>query len=240
MAIFNTSVVHPSWLPLLNEALATLEPSYVQQLLSKPDWLPGVDKIFSAFSLPLQKTHYILFGESPYPRPQSAIGYAFWDAAVSKLWSETGLSSAVNRATSLRNILKMLLVAEGLLDSKNTTQLAISAVDKNALVQTGSELFENFMKHGILLLNASLVFRKTLVNKDAAAWRPFMDKLLSLLAKRHTSITLILLGKIAAAIDPLPGAKTYSKFHAEHPFNLSFIHNPKVIAFFKPLHLLKR
>ena len=44
-----------------------------------------------------------------------ANGYAFWDAAVNELWSDNGLSKAVNRATSLRNFIKMLLVTEGAL-----------------------------------------------------------------------------------------------------------------------------
>ena len=42
---------------------------------------------------------YVLFGESPYPRAQSANGYAFWDAAANSLWAEEGgLHQLLNRA----------------------------------------------------------------------------------------------------------------------------------------------
>ena len=59
------------------------------------------------------QVNYVLFGES-LPRRASANGYAFWDAAV-KIMVSFGNSKTVNRATSLLNILKMLLIAEGCL-----------------------------------------------------------------------------------------------------------------------------
>src|SRR5690349_3968920 len=114
-AHFSMASVHPSWQSCLHSALQSMDKAYLDALASTPDWLPGPDKIFNAFSLPVSKVNYLLFGESPYPRAASANGYAFWDAAVSDLWSPQGLSKKVNRATSLRNFLKMLLVAEGLL-----------------------------------------------------------------------------------------------------------------------------
>ena len=78
MVIFNTKVVHASWLAILEEALQALAPTYIKQLQQTANWLPGAAQIFNAFSHPLENTHYILFGESPYPRAQSAIGYASW------------------------------------------------------------------------------------------------------------------------------------------------------------------
>ena len=107
--------------------------------------------------MPVAQTHYVLFGESPYPRAKSANGYAFWDAAVTDLWSESGLSKAVNRATSLRNIIKMLLVAEGKLTLVHTGQADIAKLDKTGLIATNAELFQQFLTHGFLLLNATPV-----------------------------------------------------------------------------------
>src|SRR5438128_2360838 len=114
---FNLNSVHSSWNECLQRAVARLNSTYLETLAQSTTWLPGPNKIFNAFTLPIEKVNYVLFGESPYPRRESANGYAFWDAAVQELWSETGLSKRVNRATSLRNILKMLLVAEGALNS---------------------------------------------------------------------------------------------------------------------------
>src|SRR5262245_7286900 len=116
-----------------------MDSSYISSLARSSNWLPGPNSIFNAFSLPLDHVNYVLFGESPYPRQESANGYAFWDASVNELWSATGLSKKVNRATSMRNILKMLLIAEGLLDKQQTSQEAIARIDKTHLVQTNQD-----------------------------------------------------------------------------------------------------
>ena len=106
MESLDITPIHANWLPLIEDALTQVNPTYLSHLQDH-DWLPGKRSVFNAFSIPLNKTRYILFGESPYPRPASANGYAFWDAAVTNLWSNTGLSKPVNRATSLRHIMKM-------------------------------------------------------------------------------------------------------------------------------------
>ncbi|CAM2837702.1 uracil-DNA glycosylase [Legionella steigerwaltii] len=226
---------HSDWKEIVTKALETMDQHYLQLLMHDEHWLPGKESLFAAFSLPLAKTRYILLGESPYPRQDSANGYAFWDNSVGNLWSINGLSKAVNRATSLRNWIKMLLVARGELDS-NTSQANIALLDKSSLVQTAQQLFEGMMTKGILLLNASLVYSEGKVPYHARQWKPFMQSLFSQLAIIKPSVQLILLGKIAetAAQNKLPIGLI-----AEHPYNVSFITNQRVIDFFKPLDLLQ-
>lgn len=238
---FNFNVVHPSWQACLTEALEKMDPNYLEKLYQTHDWLPGPKKIFSAFSLPVNKVRYVLFGESPYPRTQSANGYAFWDANVDTIWSATGFSKTVNRATSLRNILKMLLVAEGALPLNKTSQADIAQLKHEQFVQTNAELFSNFLNKGFLLLNASLVLRPTTsVRKDAIAWHPFIKHVLNFLLSQRPKVELILLGSIATIIDKLIEKHHIKKLYAEHPYNISFIQNDKILNFFKPLHLLNR
>ena len=235
---FNLNTAHPSWHDCLKSALEQMNPAYLNTLYHSTQWLPGPEKIFNAFSLPLDKVQYILFGESPYPRAQSANGYAFWDAAVNTLWSETGLSKPVNRATSLRNMIKMLLVSEGILDPKQTGQSDITKIDKSQLIATNQELFSHLLDKGFLLLNATLVLQPGQVRKDAIAWHPFIKYILAFLSKNNPTTQLILFGNIANVIDKLAGHHYSRKLYAEHPYNLSFISNHQVIEFFKPLHLL--
>jgi uracil-DNA glycosylase len=237
---FNLSVIDPSWETCINAALAKMDAGYLNQLYTSQEWLPGADKIFNAFSIPVDKVNYVLFGESPYPRAQSANGYAFWDAAVKDIWSETGLSKPVNRATSLRNIMKMLLVTEGLLTPENTSQDEIAKVNKDSLVQTSQEFFNNLLQHGFLMLNATPVLQINKVRQDARAWKPFLKTVLDFLLAKRPSAELILLGNIANEIDPLITTPHTKKLYAEHPYNITFIHNPEIIDFFKPLHLLMR
>lgn len=236
--MFDLSRAHPSWHPILNQCLAELDPDYIQQLTKNPSWLPGPEQIFSAFSLPLSRLKSILFGESPYPRIQSANGYAFWDGAVHHIWSANGLATGVNRATSLRNIIKMLLVAGKWLPKRNTSQQAIAKLEKQQMIQTLDELFNNLMGHGVLLLNASLVLTQQSVRKDAKAWRPFIAKLLQCLAERQQSVQLILLGQVAKQIDSIDVSNHFPRFYAEHPYNISFITNSQVLKLFAPLNLL--
>lgn len=236
---FNFTVVDPSWEECLQQGLKKIDYNYISSLARSSNWLPGPNNIFNAFSLPLNRVNYVLFGESPYPRQESANGYAFWDAAVGELWSSTGLSKKVNRATSLRNILKMLLIAEGLLDKQHASQEAIAKIDKSLLIQTNQAFFNNLLHHGFLLLNATLVLAGS-PQKDACAWYPFMGQLLTCLLGKRPQVKLILFGRIANKIDKFIPHIHIDKLYAEHPYNLSFITNTEVTHFFRPLHLLKK
>jgi uracil-DNA glycosylase len=235
----NLTCIDSSWKTHFNDCLAKVAPDYLAEL-EKSRWLPGPEKIFNAFSLPLSQVEYVLFGESPYPRAESANGYAFWDAAVTELWSPTGLSKRVNRATSMRHLLKMLLIAEGLLDPQHTDQQSIASIDKTRLVQTNTDFFSNLLNRGFLLLNATPVLQPSgAPQKDAKAWLPFIEQLLSLLLQQKPTVTFILFGKIANTIKELIPNHPHL-LQTEHPYNISFIHNPAAIAFFKPLRLLLR
>lgn len=241
MNALDNTLADRSWQPFLQQALSRVNDEYLTQLTTSSDWLPGPHAIFNAFSLPLDKVQYVLFGESPYPRAESANGYAFWDAAVHQLWSPTGFDKKVNRATSLRNMLKMMLVADGRLQANLTTQEAIARIDKSDLITTNQELFNNFLKHGFLLLNATPVLQPHQPpKKDAKAWQPFIQTMLQSLLTERPSIQLILFGKIAGSIDPHIQHYANPKLYAEHPYNLSFINNAEVLAFFKKLKLLQR
>lgn len=236
----NIANTHPSWKPLIKAALKEMNADYLNSLDLQKDWLPGSHAIFNAFSRPVSHTRYILMGESPYPRKESANGYAFWDNAVGEIWSCTGLTKPVNKASSLRNMIKMLLVARGDLQAGNTTQGAICAVNKAALVQSLEDLFVNLINSGFLLLNASLVFRPGKVAQDAKAWLPFMEKIIEQVYTLQPKIELILFGKMAEKIGRLERLSHVQRFCAEHPYNLSFIENKAILAYFKPLRLLDK
>lgn len=227
---------HPEWQPVLTTALASMDEIYLEKLTLNADWLPGRDKLFAAFSQPITRLRFILLGESPYPRAASANGYAFWDNAVHDIWSTKGLSKEVNRATSLRNMVKTMLVARDDLKD-DLSQDAIARLDKTLYCQTAEQLFKSFIDHGFLLLNATLVYSPQEVRYHAKQWRPFISSILMQLKSVMPSLTLLLFGRIAAEV---PEAGYFSCLRCEHPYNLSFIRNPDVLAFFKPLNLLSR
>jgi uracil-DNA glycosylase len=241
-----------SWQPILLEglqALANANPAYLPRLMQEP-FLPTEGRIFAAFAQPLDAVRYVLVGEGPYPRPESATGVCFMDGAVGALWSDKGLSKQVNRATSLRNFMKMLLVADGQLTVDNTSGTALAHIAAHAqapdsrLIQTLAELQENLTRHGFLLLNAALVFRPQVPPLvEAKAWQPFLQTVLAALAdhadaRQRPPPTLVLWGKIAELLDRLPVTVRFPKAVAEHPYNLSFIANQTMQQLFGPMHLL--
>lgn len=207
---------------------------YLRQLKRDDSWLPGAKRLLAAFSLSLENVHFVLVGESPYPRATSANGYAFWDDSVESLWSSSGLSKQVNRATSLRNWIKMLLLARGDL-GMDLSQQAIATIDKTHLVQSAEQFFRGMMNKGILLLNASLVYSEGKVPFHAREWRPFLMSVLDQIATTKPKAELILFGKLAECI---PQDKLPVGLISEHPYNVSFITNTRVLNFFKPLDLL--
>jgi len=238
------ALAHASWKPHLLEglhAVAAASPGYLDALALDP-YLPTGQRLFAAFALPLQEVRYVLVGEGPYPRAESATGVCFMDGAVGALWSEAGLSKPVNRATSLRNFLKMLLVADGQLDAANTAGAALAPVAANARangsIQTLAQLQQNLTRHGFLLLNAALVFRPHVPPAiEARAWLPFLQTVLAALAA--TDVKLVLWGKIAEQIKKLPECTALQQVCSEHPYNLSFITHAGMHELFGPMRLLR-
>ena len=241
-----------SWHAILSaglDAVVDADPAYLPTL-AKDDFLPTKGRLFAAFKLPLDSVRYVLVGESPYPREASATGVCFMDGAVGSLWSETGLSKQVNRATSLRNFMKMLLVAHGKLSIANTGGDALAPIaeqaraDTSDYVQTLADLQHNMMEHGFLLLNATLVFRPDVAPfKEAKAWRPFLQTVLQGLADHfgvEATPQLVLWGKIADQLNALPVTAQFPKLQSEHPYNLSFIGNATMQGLFRPMNLLRR
>jgi len=245
-------IADPSWRPILRrglDAVALADPGYLPGLMADT-YLPTQGRIFAAFMQPLQNVRFVLVGEGPYPREQSATGVCFMDGAVESLWSEKGLSKQVNKATSLRHFMKMLLVAADILPAASTSGNALAHISLKAraigspFIQTLTELQANLTGQGFLLLNASLVYRPNVPPvKDAKAWQPFLQVVLEALADdaRARGIELpklVLWGKIAEQLNALEVASKFPRAVSEHPYNLSFIVNGTMQSLFGPMKLL--
>jgi uracil-DNA glycosylase len=244
------NLAHPSWHPVLErglQAVAAADAGYLPDLAAD-SYLPTEGRIFAAFTQAFDRVRYILVGEGPYPRAESATGVCFMDGAVESLWSEKGLSKQVNRATSLRNFMKMLLVADGMLAPDNTSGDALAHVSLRTraigspFIQTLTELQANLTRHGFLLLNAALVFRPHVHPvKEARAWQPFLNVVLTELADvEREAPMLVLWGKIAEQLNGLSPTRLLPQVASEHPYNLSFINNQTMQKLFGSMHLLMK
>lgn len=244
------AIADAHWQPILIKGLQAIQkatPDYLP-ILANDNYLPTQQRLFAAFQQPLLRIRYVLVGEGPYPREESATGVCFMDGAVKEIWSEKGLSKKVNRATSLRNFIKMLLVADHKLTADNTSGDALAVIAKQAMqsdsgyITSGIELQNHLHQQGFLLLNASLVFRAHVKPAhDAKAWKPFFDVILEALAKiPETTPTFILWGKLAEQLKDFCTHRHLPFAVSEHPYNLSFIQNQTMQLLFQPLHLLQK
>ena len=227
-----------SWDTILTEAYASLEEEYQRFLEEDKGYFPTKENYFNAFkTLPKEKVKYILFGQDPYPRKESAGGYAFIDTKVKNLFSSVGLSKEVNRATSLRNFIKMALVASERLMPDDTSQEAISKLDKTKMIDSIDDLRVNFEKNGVLLLNTALIFTdKKSIKKHVKAWKPFVQALLG--ALEENAPKLILFGTHAKDLKKQFSLEKFETIELEHPYNHTFISNPKALELFGPMNLL--
>ena len=229
-----------SWESVLREAYAQLEEDYRKFLEEDRGYIPDRENYLNAFrTLPKEKVKYILFGQDPYPREESAKGYAFIDAKVKEIFSEKGLSKEVNRATSLRNFVKMALLARGDLHEEDLSQEAIARIDKRGLIDSIDALRLNFEKNGVLLLNTALIFTdKKSSSRHVKAWRPFIQTLLAALEEEHPK--LILFGSHAKELKKRLPLEKFETIEIEHPYNHTFIHNKNALNLFGPMNLLEK
>ncbi len=229
-----------SWRTLLDQAYHEMDHEYRTFLRENRDYFPDQENYFNAFkTLPKDKVKYILFGQDPYPRVESAGGYAFIDMHVKTLFSSTGLSKAVNRATSLRNFIKMALVASEELSKEDTSQEALAKIDKSQKIDTIDALRRNFEKNGVLLLNTALIFTdKKSSSKHIKAWQPFIKRMLKELEQQEPK--LILFGTHAKALKKQLPLEKFETIELEHPYNHSFISNPEAHQLFGPMRLLDK
>ena len=229
-----------SWDAILQNAYASMEEEYRSFLENDKGYFPASSHYLNAFkTLPRNKVKYILFGQDPYPRKESAGGYAFIDEKVHTLFSDKGLSKEVNKATSLRNFIKMALLARGDLEKDDTSQDAIAKVDKRPLINSIEALRVNFEKNGVLLLNTALVFTdKKSSARHVKAWRPFIASLLE--AVEDDAPKLILFGTHAKELKKKLPLEKFETIEVEHPYNHTFIHNAKALELFGPMQLLEK
>lgn len=220
--------------------ISLISQSYLEFLEKNTNYIPKKENIFNAFkTLKKNDVKYVLFGQDPYPRAVSANGYAFIDGNVKDIFSSTGtLSREVNRATSLRNFIKMALVARGDLKEDDVSPEAISSLDKSEFINNIWQLKDNFEKNGVLLLNTALVFTdKKSCAFHAKEWEAFILDAVNKFDSKQ--VKLILFGSFAQNLyKNNQSLQKFDVFACEHPYNISFITNKDVLDFFRPMDLL--
>ena len=218
--------VDPSWRDFLSERLQDLDEAFAEELEASPGWLPGADRCLAAFSVPRCDVRVVWLGESPYPRQHSATGLSFQDAAVGEMFREDGrLAVGINRATSLRNVLKAWFVATDRLAIGQTSSNDVRRMDRRGLVGQLDEVFQRGRQNGWLWLNAGLSLRPARAKAgQIRKWEGLVNAVLADVSGRGACVALM--GRFAERFEPACNHPLVS----DHPCREGFIADPHVRA----------
>lgn len=182
-----------NWENLINQVLELQEFYKKLDLLIKQSntVIPQSKKIFNVFEY-IDPGHVtcVLYGEDPYPRVTSANGVAFWDMEI-KSWSDK------TNGNSLKNMLKGLLVARGWADYQTPIEQC-REIAFNKQLMSPSQIFEYWLRQGVLLVNTALTFDGIEhKKKHLSFWQPFHRALIEVLHYQKPYPYFILWGKKA-------------------------------------------
>lgn len=164
------------WLPLLKpvieaqpDAAAFIGPG------RGPDVVPVRELTFQALkpNAP-HRWKVVVFGQNPYPRPESATGIAMFDNTFHD-WKD----SQFGRVVSIRCIIKAAAMwKHGI--PKKTPIADIRALLKEQDTVQPPEWFQAMLTQGVLLLNAALTASgdgTTATDRHTAFWRPVAERI---------------------------------------------------------------
>ncbi|HSA53596.1 MAG TPA: ADP-ribosyltransferase domain-containing protein [Yinghuangia sp.] len=164
------------WLPLL-KPLIEAQPD-AQSFIGpgrSPQVVPVRELTFQALKPhPPHKWKVVVFGQNPYPRPESATGIAMFDNTFHD-WAD----SQFGRVVSIRCIIKAAAMWKYGIPKKTPIADVRALLKKQETVQP-PEWFQAMLTQGVLLLNASLTADSdgaTATDRHTAFWRPVAERI---------------------------------------------------------------
>lgn len=148
--------IHPEWKPLIAHLFKDLRWKKMQKIISKTEFYPRAEDIFSALSISPNDVKAVIIGMSP-EKTKSYVGYAF--------------------GTDGRNTNSLRVIHDALWYQYNDI-----TVDKDSFDNT----MQTWVNQGVLLLNASLTVPKVGArNAHVKYWKWFMTGLLASIAHKN-------------------------------------------------------
>ncbi|MFJ8209412.1 ADP-ribosyltransferase domain-containing protein [Streptomyces sp. NPDC096033] len=164
------------WLPLLKPVIEA-QPGAAQFIGQgrSPEVVPVRELTFQALKPhPPHKWKVVVFGQNPYPRPESATGIAMFDNTFND-WKD----SQFGRVVSIRCIIKAAAMWKyGI--AKKTPIADVRALLKERDTVQPPEWFQAMLTQGVLLLNAALTASADGAmgaDRHTAFWRPVAERI---------------------------------------------------------------
>lgn len=188
-----TDLVHPSWVPHLAPAAATVSGigDYLrEETRAGRGYLPAGENVLRAFSLPLDQVRVLIVGQDPYPTPGHAVGLSFSVAAEVRPIPR----SLANIYTELESDLGLPRPSTGDLTP--------------------------WFERGVMLLNRVLTVRPgTPASHRGRGWEQLTDLAIAALADRGGPLVAILWGRDARSL--APALADVPRIESAHPSPLS-------------------
>ncbi|MFD7070839.1 ADP-ribosyltransferase domain-containing protein [Streptomyces sp. NPDC059913] len=164
------------WLPLLAPVIEA-QPGAADLIGPKrsPEVVPVRELTFQALKPhPPEKWKVVVFGQNPYPRPESATGIAMFDNTFND-WKD----SQFGRVVSIRCLIKAAAMWKYGIAKKTPIADVRALLKKEDTVQP-PEWFQAMLTQGVLLLNASLTASADgamATDRHTAFWRPVAEQI---------------------------------------------------------------
>ncbi|MEU7133436.1 ADP-ribosyltransferase domain-containing protein [Streptomyces sp. NPDC046261] len=172
------------WLPLLKPVIEA-QPDAASFIGAGrgPEVVPVRELTFQALKPhPPHKWKVVVFGQNPYPRPESATGIAMFDNTFHD-WKD----SQFGKVVSIRCIIKAAAMWKYGIPKKTPIADIRALLKKQDTVQP-PEWFQAMLTQGVLLLNASLTAssdsgRAAGADRHTAFWRPVAEQIVEEILK---------------------------------------------------------
>lgn len=163
-----------TWLPLLTPVIESLPTAATFIGADRdPQIVPVRELTFQALKPnPPHKWKVVVFGQNPYPRPESATGIAMFDNTFHD-WAD----SQFGRVVSIRCIIKAAAMWKYDIPKKTPIADVRALLKKHDTVQP-PEWFQAMLTQGVLLLNAALTASADGgygTDQHTAFWRPVVE-----------------------------------------------------------------
>lgn len=200
-------VIDASWNDFLNPELVALLQDLEEKIFKEnTEYTPKSSNVLKFLKVPLSKTKVVILGQDPYPQQGVATGRAF---EVGTLQSWNNKFSNI----SLKNIIRSIYYAYNNKFLKYS--MIKDEIGKTFLVKPPSELFIEWEKQGVLLLNTSFTCEIGKSNSHQEYWSTFTNYLLKYISKANTDIVWFLWGNNAKAI--VTDIDIKNKIESMHP-----------------------
>lgn len=202
-------IIHQDWEPFLTDEIFNLLEKISQQLERGygSDYITPPKQIALRFlTLPLINSKVVILGQDPYPQEGVATGRAFEVGGLMS-WG------VPFRNVSLKNIVRAIYYAET--GAYKTFTEVKQEIIGGWHIDSPNEIFKNWEKQGVLLLNTSFTCEKGKPGSHSKIWSEFTRKMLEYINTICPDLVWLLWGNHAQNV--VDGMLLKNRIHSMHP-----------------------